>query len=172
MYAGANNSVVPEPYRYAFRGIIRATDGTPIANFPASMMELDFSACHEPSTRPADQIQADRDSDEQGNVVWSQNLNFGGADPCPVRVLIQNVVFAVLAPHQGLPDEAIDGGVRSPDENGDGRIAMDDLVIFQREFVNAEILRREYWRGDLGPVFDGRTGLDDLCTFQVHFTAH
>ncbi len=162
------NLTAPPASRYVFTGTIRDGAGAPIANFPASQLELDFGACTANSTRPADQIQADGDSNINGVVTWTTALNFGGGDPCSVRVLVQNVVFKTLIA-DGTNPGGIDGGVRSVDENGDGSVALADLGIFQQEFVNTGV-RRDY-RGDLGPVFDGNTALADLGTFQQHFTA-
>lgn len=162
------NLTAPVASRYVFTGTIRDGAGAPIANFPASQLELDFGACTNPSTRPADQIQADGDSNINGAVTWTTALNFGGGDPCSVRVLVQNVVFKTLIAN-GTNPGGIDGGVRSVDENGDGSVALADLGIFQQEFVNTGV--RQDYRGDLGPVFDGNTALADLGTFQQHFTA-
>jgi len=73
-----------------------------IGNFPAAVLELDFTTCLNASTRPANQIAADADSDVNGVVRWNTALNFGGGDPCAVRVLVQNVVFKTLAADAGL----------------------------------------------------------------------
>jgi hypothetical protein len=163
------NLTAPAPARYSFTGTLRDGAGAPIAGFPAAQLELDFGSCLNASTRPANQIAADTDSDVNGVVRWATNLTFGGGDPCEVRVLVQNVVFKTLAAHQGLPNAQLDGGVRSTDENGDGLVAIQDLGIFQQEFVNTGT--RNDYRGDLGPVYDGLTAIQDLGTFQQHFTA-
>jgi len=160
-------------FRYQFTGTLRDASGAPIAAFPANQLMLDFSLCGEPSTRLQDNIRADGDSDINGTVKWSLNLNFGGADPCGARVLVQNIVFKILRPHQGLPNVNLDGGLRSPDENGDGVISLADLAIFREEFVNMGPLRFDY-RGDIGQPagqFDGITSLVDLSFFQAHFVA-
>lgn len=161
------NLRAPLSARYRFEGTIRDGAQAPIANFPATQLELDFTNCTNPSTRPADEIQADGDSNANGLVVWTVALNFGGGDPCAVRVLVQNVVFKTLrADGSGNP---IDGGLRSPDENGDGSVSLLDLVQFQQEFTN--IGTRHDFRGDLQQPFDGSTSLADLVQFQQHFTA-
>ena len=108
-------------------------------------------------------------ADVNGVVRWGAALNFGGGDPCEVRILVQNVVFKTLAAHQGLPNNSLDGGVRSCDENGDGLVAIQDLSIFQQEFVNTGT--RQDFRGDLAQPFDGLTAIQDLSQFQQHFTA-
>jgi hypothetical protein len=166
------NLTVPASHRYQFTGTLRTMAGDPVPNFPAAQLELDFGQCGNPSTRPQNQIPADFDTDANGFVIWSANLNFGGGDPCIVRVLVQNVVFKTLAAHQGLPNASLDGGVRSPDENGDGVIGLANLGIFQTEFVNTGT-RMDY-RGDLAQangVHDGLTTLTDLAFFQAHFVA-
>jgi hypothetical protein len=163
------NLTAPAAARYAFVGTLRDGAGAPIGNFPAASLELDFGSCTNPSTRPQNQIAADGPSDANGVVRWQTALTFGGADPCEVRVLVQNVVFKTLAAHQGLPNASIDGGLRSVDENGNGTVDLPDLSLFQQEFVNTGT--RADWRGDLGPTFDGLTALPDLSTFQQHFTA-
>jgi di/tripeptidase len=172
--ASPKNGTVAASFRYQFNGTLRDLNGVPVAGFPAAQMELDFTDCMNPNTRPSNQIPADGPSDVNGNVTWSLNLNFGGGDPCGPRVLIQNIVFKQLAPHQGLPNNSLDGGVRSPDENGDGVISLVDLGIFQTEFVNTGA--RFDYRGDIsqeanGGPFDGITSLPDLACYQVHFTA-
>jgi hypothetical protein len=161
------NLTAPPPAQYIFTGTIRDGAAAPIADFPASQLELDFGSCTNQSTRPADQIVADSNSNANGLVTWRVNLNFGGGDPCAVRILVQNVVFkTLLADGSG---QAIDGGLRSPDQNGDGGVALGDLSLFQQEFVNTGV--RHDYRGDLAPPFDGNTALGDLSVFQGHFTA-
>ncbi len=167
--ASPKNTVVAEGYRYRFGGILRDMGGKPIQNFPYSQMQLDFTACTRPSTRPADRIPADGDTDVNGYVYWEYRLEFGGSDPCAILVRVQNVLFATILAHQGLPDPAIDGGLRSVDANGNGTIALEDLSSFQQEFVNTGT--RVDYAGDLAQPFDGLTDLRDLAWFQTHFTA-
>jgi hypothetical protein len=161
------NVFVPPSCRCRFEGTLRDAQGVPIPNFPASQVVLDFSACGRPSTRPLDRIPADQNSNANGLVFWETALTFGGADPCQVLVRVQNAIFATIPGHQGLPDLEIDGGVRSPDENGDGLVALPDLATFQQEFVNAG--PRFDYRGDWAMPCDGRTTLGDLAWFQCHF---
>jgi hypothetical protein len=173
------NLTVGAPARYVFDGFVRDSGGIPIANFPASQLELDFTFCTNPSTRPAEQIEADADTDVDGRAVWSVNLTFGGADPCSVRVLVQNVVYKTLAHHAGISNEnpesplLVDGGLRSPDINGDNGIGAGDLSIFQQEFFRPNGQIRRDWTGDLGPVtaFDGACSASDFSILQQHFFA-
>ena len=168
--------------KYRFTGTIRDGAGVPIDNFPASQLEIDFTNCLSSSTRPFNQVPSDQDSGPGGLVVWELNLDFGGADPCGPDILVQNVVFKSLDPHQGLstgnPEGplAIDGGVRSVDVNGDGSVGLPDLGGLQTEFFNTGT-RLDYI-GDMAPAggppgvfFDGLTGLPDLGQLQDHFFA-
>ena len=154
--------------RYRFTGTLRDGTNQPIPNFPASQVELDFTSCSEGHVGiPVDlQPDADGPSNLNGQVLWTVNLTFGGNDPCEVRVLVQNIVFKTLRAHPN-PIGGIQGGVRSPDANGDGLVALGDLGEFQGEFVNPT----SDYKGDLGPTFDGITALGDLGTFQAHFVA-
>jgi hypothetical protein len=133
-------------------------------------MRLDFSACSKPSTRPEDLIRADADTDSDGHVRWEINLTFGGADPCPVRVLVQNVVFKQLEPHRDLPDPEIDGGVRSTDADGDGLITLGDFNVVRHQF-NGQGTRADYL-GDIAQPFDGLTTVVDVAWFRCQFNAH
>jgi hypothetical protein len=57
--------------------------------------------------------------------------------------------------------------VRSPDANGDGLVALADMVEWQMSFVTGG----PAYIGDLGPMFDDVTALSDLVTWQIHFVA-
>ncbi len=162
------NSTAPEGFRYRYEGTLRDSNGVPVANFPASAVWLDFSNCLNPSTRPSDRIEADEPSDANGNIHWEYMLTFGGADPCAVSVRVQNVVFHVIPGHQGLPAPEWDGGVRSPDVNGDDSVALADLGIFQQEFTApGQGLDVHDWQADFD--CDGIIALSDLSFFQRHF---
>jgi hypothetical protein len=160
------NFQVPPRCKYRFEGILRDGNGNPVPHFPASLVELDFSECLSSSTRPFDQIPADEDSDEEGRVYWENGLGFGGADPCRVLVLVQNVPFHIVPGHRGLPGPLRDGGVRSPDADGRGSVGLPDLGALQTEFFNTGI--RQDYIGDLAPPFDGQTNLADLGMAQCH----
>jgi hypothetical protein len=159
------NTTAPPGFRYRYTGTLRDANGAPVVNFPPAMVWLDFSNCMNPSTRPSDRIEADGPSDANGNIHWEYMLTFGGADPCAVEVRVQNVVFHVIPGHQGLPAPEHDGGVRSPDVNGDDSVALADLRVFQQAFVQQE----PGWRGDFD--CDGVIALGDLSFFQRHFVA-
>ncbi len=157
------NLTCPVEARYEYAFYLRDNTGAPVAGFPANQVELRFTACNAPSTRPANEIQADGDSDLNGRVVWSAGLNWGGADPCFVDVLVQNTLFATLL---GYPTNVC-GGLRSPDTNGDGLIALADLQCLQMAFVAGGPL----WQGDITMPFDCLVSLADISQFQKHFVA-
>ncbi len=56
--------------------------------------------------------------------------------------------------------------VTSPDEDGDGFVALNDLSVFQQAFVNGG----PDYRGDLN-VSGGPPDLADLTFYQRHFRA-
>jgi hypothetical protein len=180
------NCVVSAPYRYRFTGTLRDSAGAPIADYPPCDLRLDFASCNAPSSRLYTAINPDAASDANGVVVWEANLTFGGADPCRVLILarLPGLPWATLAmidQHLGLSTSCpegpvvIDGGIRSPDENGDHCLTLADLAIFACEFSRCQCtpgntVRRDY-EGDLGPQFVGVPTLSGLGTFVVHYTA-
>jgi hypothetical protein len=162
--ASPRNLTAPPDYRYRYVYALRNQYDQPVTGFPASLLTLDFSGCSGPSTRPLDQIPADGPSDSNGHVTWSIGLAFGGSDPCPVRVLVQWQPFHTII-------AADPGGLRSPDENGDGIFAVNDLAIWQQAFVTLGS------GGNASPYLcDCARPFDDLCTvvdliwLQKHFT--
>lgn len=161
------NLTVIAAHQYAYTVTLRDGAGIPIQGFPKEQVELDFIACTGQPTRPADQIQFNTDSNVNGQMEMRANLTFGGSCTGQVVVLVQNVSFEVLPMHQGLPNLQIDGGVRSPDINGLGGVALTDLVIFKNEFNN--VGTRLDYIGDLN--FNGLTDLPDLVRYAAHFNA-
>jgi len=159
--ASPKNVCVGESARYVYVFTLRDNTNAPVEGFPASQVELDFGDCFEPSTRPTTEIPADGPSDVNGDIRWFVNLNFGGSDPCAVNVLVQNVVFQTIV--ADFP-----GGVRNPDENGDGNIALTDLSLFQQCFVGGG----PPYCCDLAEPFDGLCSLTDLSIFQQHFVCN
>jgi hypothetical protein len=167
--ASPKNQTVTAGNEFIYDGILRDGAGVPIGDFPAAQVELDFTSCTNPSTRPSDQIGADTDSDTNtGRVFWDLGLTFGGADPCEVRVLVQNVVFEALDGGGSVPCAQIDGGLRSPDEDGGGTITLGDFTTWRAEFNNPGPNCND-WRGDLD--LNGATTLSDLTRFRAHFNA-
>jgi len=164
-YVGVSpkNLTAPPAQQYVYSFTLLDNLGTPVAGFPASQVELRFTACNNPSTRPSNEIIADGDSDANGLITWSTNLNWGGGDPCYVDVLVQNAVFKTMGDY---PTDNC-GGLRSVDEDGDGNVALSDLVVWQPAFVTGG----PAYQGDLAQPFDCASALADLVTWQQHFTA-
>jgi hypothetical protein len=69
-----------------------------------------------------------------------------------------------------LPNASLDGGRRSPDEDGNGIVALPDLTIFRAEFNILNSPRRDY-QGDISPPHNGLTELPDLTCMRAHFNA-
>jgi len=162
------NTIVPGGARYVFSGYLRDDTGAPVCGFSKTQIHLDFSECTCPHTRPDDWIQSDVDSECDGYVYWSANLNFGGSCPCRIHVRVSGLIFKTLdGDGTPVPPSGIDGGLRSVDANGNGIVALDDLSVFQQEFVNTGV--RHDYRGDLAQPFDGITSLVDLSWFREHF---
>ncbi len=151
------NDLITDPtFTYSFAYTLRDASNAPVPDFPASEVALDFSGCTHASTRPSDLIHPDGPSEVNGTVLWRQSLTFGGAAPCEVRILVSGVEFLVLP---GAPL----GGVRSPDNNGDGWISLADLQLYQMAFAE----QQPTWRGDLNG--DDQIALADLVFLQHHF---
>lgn len=149
------NLEVGDPiFQYTYRGVLRY-QGHPVVGWPAADIQLEI---HAPCPNPVI-INPDGPSDAEGNVVWSADkLDQGGGsctnpEAATVR-LISIGLFKILR------------DVMSPDEDGNGAIALRDLVTFQMAFMNGGP-RHE---GDLD-LSGGATDLADLVFFQRHFVA-
>jgi hypothetical protein len=158
-----NDSVTDLVYQHVYVFTLRDSTGTPIGGYPASQVELDFSGCTEPSTRPQDEIPADGPSSASGNITWLSNLTFGGSDSCSVLVLVQNVSFFTIPGYGMIPE----GGLRSPDNSGDGFVALSDLSIWQQAFIGSAPI----YEGDVAEPHDDLVALSDLSWWQAHFIA-
>jgi hypothetical protein len=157
----ANLDVNPT-YQYRYVYVLRDQYGNPISGFPASLVELDFSRCTEPSTRPLDRIPGDGPSNANGEMIWSVGLAFGGNDPCSIDVLAQGHVFHTIP-------GADPGGLRSTDITGDGVIALADLATWQSAFTGS--IPPTPCLCDVGQPFDDICSLYDLVFWQQHFVA-
>jgi hypothetical protein len=157
------NLTVPPSFQHVYTYQLKDNTGAPVAGFPASQVELRFTQCTEPSSRPQNEIPADLDSDANGNVIWKDNLAFGGSDPCEVIVLVQNDEFFTVPGFATIPE----GGLRSPDMTGDGLVALADLATWQQAFIGASPV----YEGDIAAPYDDLVALSDLAWWQQHFTA-
>jgi hypothetical protein len=149
-----NVEVANPTFQYTYRGVLRDNAGQPVPNYPAFDIRLEINA---PCQNPA-QIQPDGPSDANGNVIWGAvKLDHGGActgtDVVRVR-LISIGIFKVL------------NEITSPDEDGDGFVALSDLGTFQAAFVGGG----PQYQGDLD-LSGGAPNLSDLSFFQRHFLA-
>jgi hypothetical protein len=149
------NLEVGEPaVQYVLHGVMRDQVGKPIANWPASMVELEiFPACGNPIV-----LNPDSDSTADGDVQWGPaKLDQGGGACAGFQVAeIRIVTVGVARTYFEL---------MSPDGNGDGIIGLQDLGTFQQSFVT----QTNPHFGDLN--LDGVIDLRDLGFFQRHFTA-
>jgi len=150
-----NVEVANPTFQYTYSGVLRNAVGAPIAGWPLTDIVLEINApCQNPvSLNPI------ANSDANGNVTWNAvKLDQGGgsctgANVADVRI-ISIGVFKTLT------------SVTSPDEDGNGSIALADLSTFQQAFVNAG----PQYQGDLN-LNGSAPDLGDLSFFQQHFVA-
>lgn len=164
-----NLASLPVQFRYVYECILKDNTGQVVPAFSRARMKFDHTGCVGASTCP-NQITADTDSDLNGVMQWSTSLNCGGALTCGPNILKDDVLFKNLPDHAGLPNASLDGGRRSPDEDGGGTVALPDLSIFRAELNGVNNPRRDY-QGDVAPPFNGLTDLNDLSTFRAHLNA-
>ncbi len=147
------NSTADPTGQYTFHGILRDQTGTPVPNFPASSVELEIrSDCQNPVV-----LNPDGPSDINGHIVWgADKLNQGGGACQGWEVVLIRINAQIFA---WLDD------VRSPDEDGDGLVALSDLQAWQVAFMT----QAPIYQGDLD--CDGNIALSDLSRWQKHFVA-
>lgn len=150
-----NIEVANPTFQYTFAGVLRNAAGTPLGGYPA---QLDFqliikAPCQNPVT-----LLADGPSDPNGNILWGVAKLDQGGGACAGAAIVE-VRSIQLGLFKTLNE------VKSPDENGDTLVALQDLVTFQQAFVNQTPL----YQGDLN--LDGLIALQDLTFFQRHFVA-
>jgi hypothetical protein len=150
-----NVEVANPTFQYTYSGVLRNAAGQPIAGWAQNDIRLDINA---PCQNPV-QLLPDGPSDANGNVTWGAvKLDQGGgsclgANVVQVRILSIGVFKSL-------------GEVTSPDENGDGLVALADLTVFQGAFVGGG----PQYQGDLD-LSGGLPNLSDLSFFQRHFLA-
>ncbi len=147
------NEAVAPAHQYTFSGILRDSFGNPMPGYPASMVELKIIApCQNPVT-----FLPDGASNSHGELFWGpQTLTQGGgscAAAATVRIEVYSMLFKTL------------DAVTSPDQDGDGLVALSDLQTWQVAFVS----QGPTYQGDLD--FDGLIALSDLQRWQNHFVA-
>ncbi len=147
------NATADPSHQYSFRAVLRDHLGNPVPGFPRSQVDiLILSQCQNPV-----ELHPDHDSNALGEMFWEpETLNQGGGScsaPGVVELRVQSTTFDVL------------DAVTSPDQNGDGLVALSDLQIWQMAFVG----QSPPYQGDLD--FDGQISLSDLSRWQNHFVA-
>jgi hypothetical protein len=142
-------------FQYTYSGVLRNAAGTPIAGWAAADIVIDINApCQNPVV-----LTASGPSDANGNVTWNASKLDQGGGSC-TGASVADVRIVSIGVFKTLTT------VTSPDENGDGSIALPDLGTFQQAFVNGTPL----YQGDLN-LSGGAPDLSDLSFFQQHFVA-
>ena len=142
-------------FQYTYSGVLRNSVGAPIAGWPAADILLEINA---PCQNPV-QLTPVGNSDANGNVTWNAvKLDQGGgscagANVADVRI-VSIGIFKTLT------------SVTSPDEDGNGVIALPDLGTFQSAFTSGGPAHQ----GDLN-LSGGVPDIGDLGFFQQHFVA-
>jgi hypothetical protein len=149
------NSEVNATFQYTFKLTVRNTAGTPIANWAASDVTLSVVA---PCQNPFALLNPNANSDPNGKFTWGPlSLDRPGGSCTGAGVVAVRII--------SVPCNYFLNAVTSPDEDGDGAVALADLSLFQQSFVN----QNNPHQGDLN--FDGSISLGDLSFFQSHFVA-
>jgi hypothetical protein len=174
MYGDSPTSVLPDPYQstfdeyvgrspvngsvdpvhqYTFHGVLRDNQGIPVVAYPANLIELEILA---PCANPV-VLNPDAATNVNGELFFGPlTMQQGGGScgaPVVAEVRVNGLVFASY------------DRIASPDQNGDGLVALSDLQIWQQAFVQQTPL----YQGDLD--FDDVIALSDLAFWQAHFTA-
>ena len=147
------NSTADPSSQYTYLGTLRDNTGAPVPNYDAGLVELVIMApCANTVT-----LNPDGPSNASGEVVWGvDTLNQGGgscAGTAVVEIRVNANIFDTL------------DDVRSPDEDGDGQVALADLATWQQAFVGQSPVHE----GDLD--CDSIIALSDLALWQKHFVA-
>jgi hypothetical protein len=148
------NSTADPSAQYVYMGVLRDNTGAPVPNYDPNLVTLSIDA---PCANPVANLHPDGPSNPSGEVIWGvATLNQGGGACASAGVVVINVDAQVF--------ETLDD-VRSPDEDGDTLIALNDLQVWQIAFVN----QTPVYQGDLD--CDGFIALGDLSFWQKHFVA-
>jgi hypothetical protein len=148
------NSTAPAANQYVYSGVLRNAAGDPIANYPAANVAIEIKA---PCANPIANLNPSGPSNANGVIVWDADaLNQGGGS-CQGAGVVEITVT-------GLQFDTLDD-VRSPDQDGDGFVAVNDLQTWQVAFTS----QTPIYQGDLD--CDTVIGLTDLVRYQTHFVA-
>jgi hypothetical protein len=151
-----SNSSVPPIYQFSYSATLIDALGLPVAGWPGA----DVGIMVGPPCPTPQLILASGVSSPAGVVVWSaDDLDVAGGaclGPGPIAVVIVSLGCALPTPIPYLT---------SPDIDGNGLIALNDLGIFRNTFVmGGPVQNGDYSR-------DGIINLVDVSWFQRHFLA-
>jgi hypothetical protein len=157
------NLAVEAGFEYHYGGRLIDAGGFDEVGFPAALVELRIVApCQNPVV-----LNPDADSDAFGRVFWGQAALNQGGGACG-----QNISVEIWVDWAGDGFDEADGDlfairdqVTSPDENGDGVVALNDFVVWRTAFNAGGPL----YQGDLSR--DGIITIADLLMFIKHFVA-
>ena len=150
------NLEVATQFQYTLRMQLWNMAGAPEANWPAGDIVLEVAA---PCPNPFTGLNPNGPSNANGIITWGPieldrpGGSCAGANVVHIRIISVNCDYFL-------------NSVTSPDEDGDGLVALADLSVFQQAFVNGGPTHQ----GDLN-LSDGRPDLGDLGFFQRHFVA-
>jgi hypothetical protein len=151
------NATAAPDAQYSLHGNIRDETGAPYPNFPASWIELRILApCQNPVV-----LNPDGPSNANGEVVWGPLTLTQGGGACTGGGVVEIEILG----QPGGPYLWYMDSVRSPDSDGDGLVALNDLQAWQTSFVAWQ----PSYIGDLD--CDEVIALSDLSWWQKHFTA-
>ncbi len=152
------NATASPAHQYTYSGVVFDNGGEPLAGMPPTQIVLRFNAPCQNQVA----LHPDGPSNSNGVVVWGpETLNQGGGACTGSYAMTIEI------------DEGGGGGmvvwmvssVSSPDADGDGLVALSDLVVWQQAFVQQSPLHE----GDLD--LDGAISLSDLSRWQQHLVA-
>ncbi len=147
------NGAVAPAHQYTFHGVLRLTDGTPVVNYPAAMVDLIItSPCQNPVT-----FNPDAPSNYLGEFFWGPQTPTPGGGTCAGSATGEIRAMSQLFTTPNF--------VTRRDQDGDGLVALNDLQAWQAAFVTQSPM----YQGDLD--FDGQIALGDLSRWQNHFVA-
>jgi hypothetical protein len=141
--------------QYTFHGALRDHVGNPINGWPANDIVLEINL---PCPNPV-ALHPDGPSNFAGEVTWSAVKLDQGGGSC-IGPMVAAVRFVSIGIYKTFNE------VTSPDQDGNGFIALPDLGVFQQAFVNGG----PQYQGDLN-LSGGPPDLVDLGVFQRHFIA-
>jgi hypothetical protein len=150
------NATVAPQFQCTYSGIVYDHYGQPWVGYPAELITLRINS---PCANPVD-LHPDGPSDQNGVLTWGAVTLDQGGGACHGMEVMQ-IIMDPGSIVWGLSD------IRSPDVNGDGYVALNDLSEWQQAFV----AQSPEHVGDLDcDLFT--IALADLVMWQQHFVAN